>query len=131
MESQASMLDLAVSDVRPFVPSKDFEVSKAFYAALGWTVKWSEDGLALLQNGDHRFYLQRYYTKEFAENMMLHVTVADARACADQIQSLLSSGRFPGARVAQPKKESYGALVTYVWDPSGVLLHLAQFLDRK
>jgi hypothetical protein len=31
--------------------------------------------------------------------------------------------------VAAPKQEPYGACVTYVWDPSGVLLHLAQW-DR-
>lgn len=124
------MLDLAVSDVRPFVPSRDFALSKDFYSALGWSVKWADERLALLENGNHRFYLQRYYTKEFAENMVLHMTVADARACAEQIKNLLSSGRFPGARVSSPKREPYGALVTYVWDPSGVLLHLAQWLDR-
>lgn len=74
--------------------------------------------------------LQRYYTKEFAENMMLHVTVADARACAEQIKEQLAASRFPGVRVSQPKQEPYGALVTYVWDPAGVLLHLAQWIDR-
>jgi hypothetical protein len=100
------VIDLKVSDVRPFVPSKDFEVSRDFYVALGWTVHPIDDSLALLENGNHRFYLQRYYTKEFAENMMLHVTVADARACAEQIKELLASGRFPGVRVSQPKQRA-------------------------
>jgi hypothetical protein len=27
--------------------------------------------------------------------------------------------------------EGYGALVTYVWDPSGILLHLAEPIERK
>lgn len=124
------MLDLAVTDVRPFVPSKDFALSKEFYAALGWAVHDIDDSLALLQNGNHRFYLQRYYAKEFAENMMLHITVADSRACAKQIDELLSSGRFPEARASKPKQEPYGAIVTYVWDPAGVLLHLAQWIDQ-
>ena len=124
------MIDLKVRDVRPFVPSKDFTLSQEFYAALGWTVHAIDDSLALLENGNHRFYLQRYYTKEFAENMMLHVSVADARACAEQIKELLASGRFPGARVSQPKQEPYGAIVTYVWDPAGVLLHLAQWTNK-
>ncbi len=123
------MIDMKVTDVRPFVPSKDFALSKQFYAALGWVVHDIDDSLALLENGNHRFYLQRYYLKEFAENMMLHVTVADARACAEQIKELLASGRFAEARVSQPKQESYGALVTYVWDPAGVLLHLAQWAE--
>ncbi len=58
---------------------------------------------------------------------MLHVTVADAQACYDQVASLVESNTFPDVRVRAPKQESYGALVTYVTDPSGVLLHFAQW----
>ncbi|MEL1266233.1 hypothetical protein [Pseudoxanthomonas putridarboris] len=74
------MTDLKITDVRPFVPAKNFEVSKAFYEALGWTIKYLDDQLALMANGNHRFYLQRYYQKDWAENSMLHITVVDARA---------------------------------------------------
>ena len=35
--------------------------------------------------------------------------------------------RFPGARVQPPKLQPYGALVTFVHDPSGVLLHLCEW----
>ena len=58
---------------------------------------------------------------------MLHLTVQDARACYEQIQPIIDSGLYPGARVAELRPEPYGALVTYVWDPAGVLLHLAQW----
>jgi len=126
-ERTRGMLDLKISDLKPFVPARDFELSKAFYEALGWAVRWSDDTLALMEQGDRRFYLQRYYVKEWAENSMLHLTVEDAAACHRQIGELLRSGRFPGVRVAPPKQEPYGALVTYVWDPAGVLLHLAQW----
>ena len=125
------MVDLKLSDVRPFLPSKDFALSKEFYTSLGWVIKYSDDSLALLENGGHRFYLQRYYSKEFAENTMLLVVVEDAQACAEQIEELLTSGRFPDVRCAGPKREPYGALVTYVWDPAGVLLHLAQWIDKQ
>ena len=30
------------------------------------------------------------------------------------------------ARVAEPQQQDWGALVTYVWDPCGVLLHFTQ-----
>ncbi|RUT67557.1 hypothetical protein D0817_25825, partial [Flavobacterium cupreum] len=49
------------------------------------------------------------------------------QTCFRDITELLATGRFPGARVSEPKQEQYGALVTYIWDPSGVLLHLAQW----
>ena len=122
------MVSLKVSDVRPFVPAKDFAVSRDFYASLGWVIEWSDDSLALLANANQRFYLQRYYVKEWAENSMLHITVEDAQSSYVQVKELLDSGRFPGARVSAPRQEPYGALVTHVWDPAGVLLHLAQWI---
>ncbi|MGO1542409.1 MAG: glyoxalase [Luteimonas sp.] len=123
------MIDLQSSEVRTFVPAKDFLLSKEFYSALGCNLEWSDDNLALLNLAGSRFYLQRYYVKDWAENSMLHISVQDSAQCFSDISKLLESGRFPSARVAAPKHEPYGASVTYVWDPSGVLLHLAQW-DR-
>jgi hypothetical protein len=122
-------LDLCVTDVRPFIGAKDFDISRAFYEALGWTTDYLDDQLALMTNGAHRFYLQRYYQKDWLENTMLHLTVADAAACHAQIAAVLANGAYGDARVAPPKHEDYGARVTYVWDPAGVLLHLAEWRD--
>lgn len=121
------MINLHASDLRPFIPSRDFALSKDFYSALGCELEWSDDNLVLFNLAGSRFYLQRCYVKEWAENSMLHLSVQDAAKCFADITKLIESGRFPPARVALPKQESYGALVTYVWDPSGVLLHLAQW----
>lgn len=122
------MIDLQVRDIRTFIPALDFEVSKDFYVSLGCELQWSDDKMALLEMGNQRFYLQRYYVKEWADNSMLHVTVENAQSCFEQITELLFTGRFLAARVAAPKEEPYGAIVTYVWDPTGVLLHLAQWV---
>lgn len=121
------MIDLQSSDLRTFVPARDFTLSKDFYSALGCDLEWSDENLALFNLAGSRFYLQRYYVKEWAENSMLHISVQDAARCFSDIGGLIDSGRFPSARVAAPKQEPYGALVTYAWDPSGVLLHLAQW----
>ena len=40
---------------------------------------------------------------------------------------MLAGGAFGDARVAEPKLEDWGATVTYVWDPCGVLLHFTEF----
>jgi hypothetical protein len=122
-------MDLQVCEIRSFIPASDFELSKAFYEALGFSIDYSDANLALLSAGGQHLYLQRYYVKDWADNSMLHISVADAQGCFEQISALLFEGRFPTARVAAPKQEPYGALVTYVWDPAGVLLHLAQWLD--
>lgn len=119
----------SITDIRFFVPAQDFALSKAFYIELGWTELWSDANLALLENGGHRFYVQNYYAKEFAENCMIHISVDDAAAWHARVAALVAGGHFPGVRVSSPKQESYGALVTYVWDPAGVLLHFAQWTN--
>jgi catechol 2,3-dioxygenase-like lactoylglutathione lyase family enzyme len=119
--------DLTVTDVRPFLPAADFERSLAFYTALGWTTVWSDESLALLSLAGHQLMLQDYYVREWAENWMLVVEVADAAAWHDHVGSVLASGDFGDARVAAPEHQDYGATVTYVWDPCGVLLHFTEW----
>jgi hypothetical protein len=121
------MTNLNISDVRPFIPAKDFALSRRFYASLGWNVKDVDPRLALVELGDRRFYIQDYYSKPFAENCMLHITVEDAQAWYEHVSSVLRQAPFADARVQPPQRQPYGALVTFVHDPTGVLLHLCQW----
>ena len=61
---------------------------------------------------------------------MMHITVDDARAWWEHASKVIENGAYEYARVREPQEQSYGALVTSVWDPSGVLLHFAQYHDR-
>jgi predicted lactoylglutathione lyase len=115
------------SDVRVFVPTKDFAVSKDFYQALGWKLNWQDDELAEMQISDHRFLLQNRYVKEWANNFMLHVSIDDAQGWYDLAASVIATGKYLDAKVNAPARQAYGALVTHLWDPTGVLLHLAQW----
>ena len=129
MSPQPTDDPFAVEDVRAFVPALDFAMSKAFYEAIGWTTVWTDgDGLALMELGGHRFMLQNFYVKDWAENFMLTVVVADAAAWYGRVSAALTGGAYGIARVAEPKVEDWGATVTYVWDPSGVLLHFTQWM---
>jgi catechol 2,3-dioxygenase-like lactoylglutathione lyase family enzyme len=121
------MPNLNTSDLRPFIPAKDFEVSKQFYGSLGWKVKEVGQGLALVELADRHFYIQNYYLQAVAENSMLHITVEDAQAWYEHVSSVLRDKKFSGARVQPPKRQVYGAVVTFVHDPTGVLLHLCQW----
>ncbi len=122
------MSDLSASDLRPFIPARDFAVSKRFYAALGWETRDVDTGLALVRVADgQHFYLQDYYIQQVAENTMLHLTVTDAQAWHQRVESVLRNDAYPGARVQPPRLQPYGAIVTFVHDPAGVLLHLCQW----
>ena len=119
---------MAVEDVRTFVPAQDFARSKAFYEALGWSAIWTDnEGLALMELSGHRFMLQDHYVQQWAENFMLTVVVSDAGAWFQHVSRALAGGEYGSARVHEPKVEDWGATVTYVWDPCGVLLHFTQF----
>ena len=119
------------TDVKVFVPARDFRQSLDFYAAMGWSVNWraDDDSLAEMELAGNRLYLQNFYDEGWANNFMMHITVDDARAWWEHASRVIESGGYQPARVREPEEQSYGALVTFVWDPSGVLLHFAQYPD--
>ncbi len=78
---------------RPFLPSKDFEVSKRFYEALGFT-KVMDGEVGIFRIGGSGFILQRYFQKEWAENFMMHLMVDDLDAWWAHITSLDLPSRF-------------------------------------
>lgn len=120
------MTDLNVTDIKTFVGSKDYDLSRNFYVAMGWSLNFDAGDLCELEIGAYRFYLQKYYQRQWCDNTMLHVTVDNAQAWFERATAVISSRDFGPAKVRAPSMQSYGALVTFVWDPSGVLLHFAQ-----
>ena len=109
-----------------FVPARDFALSRAFYEAMGWRCAFATDDVASMVSDAGSFLLQDFYEKALAENLMLRIDVDDADAWAAHVRGLVAEGRFPGVRVMDTRDEPWGDRVTYVVDPSGVLLHLAQ-----
>ena len=120
------MNDLHVVDIKPFIGSKEFSVSRDFYVAIGWKLNWDIGNFAELELGGSKIYLQDYYQRKWCENSMLHITVDNAQAWFDHVKSVLEARKYGAARVAPPRAEDYGSLVTYIWDPVGILLHMAQ-----
>ena len=110
---------------RPYVPAKDFDVSKRFYEALGFE-KLLDSDVAVFRIGQSGFLLQRYYQKDWAENFMMQLMVDDLDAWWSHIESLDLPGRFGVAPPKAPAMQSWGLRVAYVFDPSGVLWHVAQ-----
>jgi len=110
----------------PFIGAKNFSQSIAFYQALGWTIGNGHDGVVEISFGETVFYLQNAYQKDWCENTMMYLTVSDANAWYKNIQSVLSETNFGLARVKEPVQEAHAKSVTYLWDPSGVLWHLAE-----
>jgi hypothetical protein len=119
--------DLAgtVKALRPFVPAKDFEISKQFYADIGFRVEPLGDSIAAMHLGSHSFLLQDYYVEVWAENFVMHMLVDDLDAWWEHLTALNIASRYGVKSPRAPKLESWGLNVAYMFDPAGVLWHIA------
>lgn len=118
-------VSLGTELVRPFMPAKDFELSKRFYEALGFE-KVLDSEVAIFNAGSVGFILQRYYQEDWASNFMMQLMVDDLDAWWAHIESLDLTNRFGVPAPKPPAVQPWGLRVAYVVDPSGVLWHIAQ-----
>lgn len=113
-----------VVDIKAFIPSKNYEVSNAFYSDIGFTSEYVSDDLTLFQNGDCLFFLQRFYDEGLANNFMLQVCVSDINSAF----RLCNKTRHK-TNISPIQQVPWGQ-VFYVWGPSGELLHMTQLLSE-
>ena len=123
------MLPSPVTCLRAFVPARDPELSRKFYADLGFTINWVEEAIAELQIGSFRFLLQTFYVAEHAGNFMMSLCVEDADLWWEHIERQEIAKKYPGIICAPPKMQPWGLRVLYLSDPTGVLWHITD--DRK
>ncbi|MDX2038736.1 MAG: hypothetical protein SFX72_18970 [Isosphaeraceae bacterium] len=111
--------------VRPFIPSKDFDLSKRFYEAIGFE-KTLDGEVAIFNAGSGGFILQRYFQEEWAANSMMQLMVDDLDAWWAHVASLDLPERFGVPAPKPPTMQPWGLRIVYMVDPSGVLWHIAQ-----
>ena len=109
-----------VVDIKTFVPSKDYQVSITFYSDLGFSCEKVTDDLTLFESGECAFFLQRFYQKQLAENLMLQLCVKDIESAFQ----LASSARHK-QKITPVQNEPWGK-VFYLWGPVGELWHVTQ-----
>ena len=118
-------MNLSTALIRPFIPAKDFELSKHFYEALGFE-KVLDSEVAIFNAGSGGFILQRYFQEDWANNCMLQLMVDDLDQWWAHIESLDLTNRFGVPAPKAPAMQPWGLRVAYVVDPSGVLWHISQ-----
>ena len=112
---------------RAFLPTQDFDLSKSFYEALGFRkLLDGEVAIFAVGAGDSGFILQRYYQQQWAENSMMQLLVDDLDAWWAHIETLDLPGQFSVQPPKTPAMQPWGLRVAYLFDPSGVLWHIAQ-----
>ncbi len=113
---------------RPFLPAKDFDVSKGFYETLGFE-KLLDGDVAIFKVGSSSFILQNYYKKEWAETFMMQLMVDDLDAWWAHIEGLDLPTKFNVQPPSAPAMQPWGLRIAYVFDPSGVMWHIAERRD--
>jgi uncharacterized glyoxalase superfamily protein PhnB len=111
---------------RPFLPAKDFELSKGFYAALGFAQELDAPDVAIFRIGASSFLLQKHFQQQWAENFMMQLMVDDLDAWWARLQSLGLPAKFGVPEPKPPAPQPWGLRVAYLVDPSGVLWHVTQ-----
>lgn len=119
------MYPSAILDLKTFVPSKDYEISKRFYLDLGFQLNWSNEQVAELQIADFRFLLQNFHVEQWAANFMMQLLVEDADFWWQRIGESRLSEKYPGVVAKPPALQPWGLRVLYLTDPAGVLWHIA------
>ena len=89
--------------IRPFIGAKDFDLSRRFYHDLGFTEIVLFDNMSLFTTDAIGFYLQDAYVKDWVDNTMVFVEVADV--------------------------DDWGR-ECFLHDPSGILWHFGAFAKK-
>lgn len=111
---------------RPFMPAKDFALSKAFYEALGFKKLLDSEVAIFSCEGSGGFILQNAYVKDWAENFMMQLMVEDLDEWWAHIESLNLAQRFGVTPPKAPKLQPWGLRVAFLYDPTGVLWHICE-----
>ncbi|MFM9978048.1 MAG: bleomycin resistance protein [Sphingomonadaceae bacterium] len=112
----------------PNLPSRDFDATYAFFAALGFEESWRDAGWMILERGS--------LTLEFFAYPDLDPTVSAFGSCLrlddlDAFYAVCKTSGIPEKvtghpRLHPPKLEDWGGRVGALLDPDGSLLRLIQ-----
>ena len=119
-------MEPTINSIRPFLGARDFAVSRKFYATLGFQEVSLSPTLSLLHTGAFGFYLQDAYVRDWVDNTMIFLEVADVDRYWQQLAALKLPAAFPGVKLLPVKSLSWGK-ECFLHDPSGILWHIGEF----
>ncbi|RZJ31626.1 MAG: glyoxalase [Flavobacterium sp.] len=112
--------------IRPFIGSKDFQVSKNFYSDLGFEEVSLGDKMSYFKTGSFGFYLQDYYAKDWVDNTMVFLEVDDVDDYWNQLTALGLDKKYDNVKVVPIRIEDWGK-ECFLVDPAGILWHFGEF----
>ncbi|MDD5577719.1 MAG: VOC family protein [Methylobacter sp.] len=122
------MSNLHVIEIKPFVPAKDFELSKQFYKDLGFTMASDVGGITYFHFGHASFLLQDFCAESQAENFMMHILVEDVDAWWNHVTASGVTSKY-GVKITDIETQPWRMKDFCLLDPSRVLWGIGQNTD--
>lgn len=122
------MSNLKVTEIKAFVPSKDFELSKQFYQDLCFTMASEGGGIAYFHFGHVSFLLQDYCAESFAEHFMMHILVENVGAWWNHVQERDVVQKY-GVRVTEIENQPWRMKDFCLYDSSGIVWRIGQNVE--
>ena len=120
--------NLAVVEVKAFVPAKNFALSMEFYEALGFTRASVFEDIAYFHCGESSFLLQDFFVQEHAANFQMHLLVESVDAWHEKATAVAE--RF-NVKIGEPQNQPWAMRDFTLFDPSGVLWRIAQNIPKQ
>ena len=108
-------------DIRPFIPVKDFEKSKSFYKALGFTSDDITNEMTIMSNGACTFFLYKIDDTGQENSLVFQLIVP----CIENAFSCIKSIEGFNIKYEPIKEERWGKVI-YMWGPSGEMWHITE-----
>lgn len=116
-----------IHNIRTFVPSIDFEVSKQFYLDLGFEISWEGEDLIIFGTKTQNFFLQKAYVKEWAENCMMQMHVDNLEDLYDKALPLID--KYENTKINSIFTADYGRTFHLI-GPAGELWHMTEIQKK-
>jgi len=118
-------LKIKYNSIEAFVPSgSDFQASRQLFLELGFNIVWETNDFVGFANTGCRFILQKYDSKEFAENFMMNVKVDNLDEFWQELTALNLTEKF-SVKLREPTDFPWGREVNLI-DIAGVCWHFVE-----
>ncbi|WP_421765209.1 glyoxalase [Ekhidna sp.] len=115
-----------VKSIRPFIGARDYIQSRKFYLAWGFEEIVTSPKMSFFHLNETGFYLQDHYVKDWVDNSMLVLEVDDLTTYWEILKGKNLDQKFQGVKLVEPTSFDWGQ-EGFIFDPSGVLWHVAEF----
>lgn len=112
--------------IRPFIGSKNFQISRNFYQDLGFNESVLAHNFSYFETEGIGFYLQDAYVKDWIDNTMLFLEVEDVSQFWTALLDLDLPNKYENVKLVPIREMDWGK-ECFIHDPAGILWHIGEF----